>query len=98
MCSTPKGRSSRSIKHTEINSLAEEMSAEEYSEMVQRANQSYEQRQQLIMCLRADGKLPPSKLRQTAKKVEPGMLEYLFNLDFSKIFRRGLAAGKTSVY
>ena len=87
MCSTPKGRSSRSIKHTAIQSLTEEMSAEEYSAMVQRANQSYEQRQQQVARLRANGKLPSSKLSQTAKKVEPGMLGCLLNLDFSKIFQ-----------
>jgi hypothetical protein len=88
MCSTPKGRSPRSNKHPGIQSLTEEMSADEYTDLVQRANYSYEHRQQELKRLRAEGKLPPSKLRQRPEKHQASMLQCLLNLDFPGFFRK----------
>jgi len=96
MCSTPKGRSSRSTRHTEIQCLTEEMSANEYTALVQHANQSYEQRQSELKRLRAEGKLAPSKLRKTPVKHADSMLRCLFNLDFSDFFSRLSMADKTT--
>jgi len=96
MCSTPKGRSSHSIRHAEIQCLTEEMSADDYTALVQHANQSYEQRQRELKHLRAKGKLPPSKLRKAPVKHEDSMLKCLLNFDFAGIFSRLSVLDKTT--
>lgn len=96
MCSTPKGRSSRNAHHTEIQCLTEEMSAEAYTELVQRANYSYEHRQDELKRLRAEGKLPPSKLRKKPIKNEKSGLQYLLGFDFSSFFKKLLTADKAA--
>ncbi len=53
MCSTPKGRGSRPHSSSASNNLAGSMSAAEYSLMVERANESYERRQQELAKIRA---------------------------------------------
>ena len=53
MCSTPKGRGGRPQHSSAVNGLVSNMSAAEYSSMVQRANESYERRQEELAEIRA---------------------------------------------
>jgi len=45
MCSSPKGASTKPLLSSNVDSTSGNMSSAEYSEMVQRANESYERRQ-----------------------------------------------------
>ena len=54
MCSSPKGRSGRPHQSTAVHGLVNNMSAAEYSSMVQRANESYERRQEELAVIRAE--------------------------------------------
>jgi len=46
MCSTPKGGSSKPLLSSHVESTSGDMSSAEYSNMVQRANECYERRQE----------------------------------------------------
>ncbi|MCW9014411.1 MAG: hypothetical protein OQL06_11555 [Gammaproteobacteria bacterium] len=45
MCSTPRGGRSKPLSNSQIDSTFGDMSSDEYSDMVKRANESYERRQ-----------------------------------------------------
>jgi len=49
MCSTPKGGSSKPLLNSNVDSTSGDMSSVEYSEMVQRANESFERRQEELI-------------------------------------------------
>lgn len=92
MCSTPKRGSSYGSLYSETHSLSEEMSAEEYSDLVQHANYSFECRQQDIRRLKSEGIMPVSKLRKTQKKDEISLFKSIFNFGFLKFI------GKQGIY
>jgi len=48
MYSSPKGSSTKPMLSSNVESLAGDMSSMDYSNMVQRANKSYERRQQVL--------------------------------------------------
>ncbi len=52
MCSSPKGGSSKPLLSTHVESLTGDMSSSDYSSMVQRANESYERRQEELKVYR----------------------------------------------
>ena len=65
MCSTPKGGSStKPLLSTHVESLSADMSSADYSNMVHRANESYEHRQREL-----------KEYRKTHKKRLPAMPE-----------------------
>ena len=67
MCSTPKGGSSKSRINSKLESLTSDMEYAEYADMVRRANESYEKRQQEIALRNKNHKQMP----KIHKKVMP---------------------------
>ena len=49
MCSTPKGGTTRPLISSSVDSMSGDMSSTEYSDMVHRANESYERRQEELI-------------------------------------------------
>jgi len=75
MCSSPKGGTTKPLLSRNVDSLTGDMSASEYSNMVHRANQSYEQRQEELIEYRKTHK---NKLSTATKKpVEESFLDKL---------------------
>ena len=75
MCSTPKGGSTRPLPSRNVDSLTGDMSASDYSNMVHRANESYERRQEELIEYRKTHK---NKLSKSIKKVaEKSLLDKL---------------------
>ncbi len=68
MCSSPKGSSSKPLLSSKVDSTCGDMSSMEYSDMVHRANESYERRQQELIEYRKThkSKLSPVHKKQTA--------------------------------
>jgi len=56
MCSSPKGSRARPMLSSHVDSTFEDMSSAEYSDMVRRANESYEYRQEELAELRRNKK------------------------------------------
>jgi len=52
MCSSPKGGRTKAYPGSEVDSTFSDMSSSEYSDMVRRANESYEKRQEELLELR----------------------------------------------
>ena len=59
MCSSPKGSRTKPHLSSKVDSTFSDMSSTEYSDMVRRANESYEQRQQELSVLRKNMKKTP---------------------------------------
>ncbi|MFV2058793.1 MAG: hypothetical protein ACC707_20210 [Thiohalomonadales bacterium] len=57
MCSSPKGGSTKPMLSSNVESLTGDMSSADYSNMVQRANESYEHRQQELIAYRKTHKM-----------------------------------------
>jgi len=75
MCSSPKGGSTKPLTSSHVDSLSGDMSSSDYSNMVHRANESYERRQEELIEYRKTHK---SKLSVTRKKLpEKSFLEKL---------------------
>ncbi len=85
MCSSPKGRSSKPHS-SRLESLTGDMDYADYSKMVQRANESYEKRQQ-EKALRKQNQMPikPSKIDKKNKPVFWLLLSNIQNA-FKKFF------------
>ncbi len=49
MCSTPKGQSGHARAKISVGSVSSSLSAEQYTEMVQRSNLAYERRQRRLV-------------------------------------------------
>ena len=49
MCSTPKGSTTKPLLSAHVDSLSSDMSSAAYSDLVSRANESYEQRQKELI-------------------------------------------------
>ncbi len=49
MCSSPKGGTTKPLLSSNVDSSSGDMSAVEYSDMVHRANESYERRQEELI-------------------------------------------------
>ena len=49
MCSSPKGGTTKPLLSSNVESTSGDMSSAEYSEMVHRANESYERRQEELI-------------------------------------------------
>jgi len=49
MCSSPKGSSSKPLLSSNVDSMSGDMSSTDYSDMVHRANESYERRQEELI-------------------------------------------------
>ncbi len=61
MCSSPKGGSTKPMLSSNVESLTGDMSSADYSNMVQRANESYERRQEELIEYRKNHKNKLSK-------------------------------------
>ncbi len=95
MCSTPKGRGGRPHHSSAVNGVTSNMSAAEYSSMVQRANESYERRQQELAEIRAARKLSQQRLKPHAQHQEnTGGLMHQFNNWLKHLFHSHSAQPK----
>ncbi len=75
MCSSPKGGSTKPLLSSHVDSTSGSMSSEQYSDMVHRANESYERRQEELI-----------EYRKTHKKrLMPKQKKSLEHLIFEKI-------------
>jgi len=86
MCSSPKGGSGGKRPSSKVESLSDGMSAGEYSAMIQRANESYERRQEELAEIRAERKttltnIQPHSLpdKQNSKAGLPELLRNFFS-------------------
>lgn len=73
MCSSPKGRSTKPLLSSHVDSTSDNMSATEYSEMVHRANESYEHRQEALIEYRKTHKRKNSQ--NVNKQIKPSFFE-----------------------
>jgi len=77
MCSSPKGGSSKPLLSSHVENMSGDMSSTEYSDMVRRANESYERRQEELIEYRKThkNKLTPA----TRKKSQASFFEKMKN-------------------
>ena len=83
MCSTPKGGTTKPLLSSHVDNLSSDMSSAAYSDLVHRANESYERRQKELIEYRKKHK------KQTKSPIQKSIkISYLEKLKIllSKIF------------
>ncbi|RDH82310.1 MAG: hypothetical protein DIZ80_08395 [endosymbiont of Galathealinum brachiosum] len=69
MCSSPKGGSTKPLLSSNVDSTSGDMSSDEYSEMVHRANESFERRQEELIEYRKSHKIRLSAIHKKSVKL-----------------------------
>ena len=90
MCSSPKGSRTKPFLSSKVDGTFSDMSSSEYTDMVKRANESYEQRQQELAVLRKNRKPKPLPIQKKLinisfyEKVKNFLLQLVFTHQLEK--------------